>query len=1372
MPALRPELEFWRLCEEGRRPDPRQFVAQLQVVQPRHVAAILRMDQRFRWHQDDPLPAERYLKDFPAVAADADASFDLIYGEFLLREELGDEPECKDFLERFPDHTQRLRMQIELHQAIDNWEDDEQDTAPADPLTDSRQNFGRGAIQPGPLPKIPGYEIQGILGRGGMGIVYQARQVGLNRLVALKMVVAGKYADAEHLARFKAEAEAAARLHHPHIVQIYDLGEHEGLPYLTLEFVSGGTLAGLLAGGPLEPHRAARMILAMAEAIDFAHQRGIVHRDLKPANVLLSAEGRTNSTGAARSHPTPKIADFGLAKLVLEDLSTKTETGALVGTPSYMAPEQASGQVHRIGPAADIYALGAILYELLTGRPPFKAATLVETLHLVLSAEPASLSRLQPRTPRDLATICLKCLEKEPRRRYASAAELADDLTRFLNDQPIRARRTAGWERAWRFSRRNPVLSTLTLAVAVLLLAVTLVSTYSSMRLRQQLKRTLRAENGQRVATKLAQHEAWESYLAQAQARATSSQMGQRFAGLEAIRSAQSLLGEIGDNPERSMRLRNAAITCLALPDLRMVRARKGLLAEAATVNVPTPHDLLVIVEKSGTVVVRRASDDFELCRFPNELGPCFSPLVSDDGRHVALRTATRTVVWRIEGVEASRVCLLEGVSYPSFSADGNHLAVVDDREAAQLIALETGLSVRTLSEGPLMGACAFHGPTHRIAVPCAEAIEILDERTGQVLYKLPGTLWDYPALAWHPSGQYLAAGAYDEGIIVWDVEQQRRVMALPPGGQAMCLAFDRDGEYLLGHRTWSGHTTIWHVGTGRLVLNVPNFAELEIGHGCEGRLTLHRKYGPDVEVWEFEPARQRSFLPRQWVGDLGHPYHLAVSPDNRLLAAGSDKGLEIWHLPSQTLLASVPLGKCSVHFDTRGDLTVATGIAVTRWPIRSDLESVADAGGRTTVRVGPPEPVLPFGYDDYFLGASGNHSVLAARWSDGWSVVHRSDTTRMVPLPIVDDVRHVDISRDGRWVATAGWEDAGVKVWNAENGTLAADLAVGPLGSVCFSPDGRWLATTPGGVELWHTSNWTAGPKLQAEGTAASGLVVRFSPDSRMLAVVQPGGMTRLVDPDRGADLAVLYDPRTKLANAPTFTPDGTKFLTSSVLEEGGEVQIWDLAALRQELAKLGLDWDRLPLANPESAREMPPICQVDEGDNLRSLRVRTLLRETVALQSAGKTAESLVIARQAVKLDPSSARACNALAWPLLAGPQDLRDPQEGLRWARRAAELEPDNYYYRNTLGLALYRTGNLGEAIAMLEKNLASNQDAAAYDLYVLALCHAAQGNMDQARERFRQARAWHREHEEKLSSSWRIELPHFRDEAERAVKPEE
>ena len=373
-----------------------------------------------------------------------------------------------------PDLLTELRRQIDALRAFESFQ--ERDTKPS------------GEPTPAPMPReVNGYEVLELLGRGGMGVVYKARQPGLGRIVALKMILAAEHAGAEIRARFRREAEAAARLHHPGIVQIYEVGSGPNGDYIAMEYVEGGSLADELDGSPWKAPEAAALVAHLAEAIDHAHRAEIVHRDLKPANILRNAERgirnaeleTRNKTTLAEGNSSPgaarfafaqaKITDFGIAKR-LDEEQAATASGQILGTPSYMAPEQAAGHSRLVGPATDVYALGAILYELLAGRPPFRAASAIDTIRQVIDDEPVSLVRLNSKAPRDLETITQKCLHKEPARRYASAADLAADLKRFLAGEPIHARPVGTIERSIKWAKRRPTAAAL---IGVCVLALT-----------------------------------------------------------------------------------------------------------------------------------------------------------------------------------------------------------------------------------------------------------------------------------------------------------------------------------------------------------------------------------------------------------------------------------------------------------------------------------------------------------------------------------------------------------------------------------------------------------------------------------------------------------------------------------------------------------------------------------------------------------------------------------------------------------------------------------------------------------------------------------------------------------------------------------
>ena len=435
--------------------------------------------------------------------------------EEILDSERSPEEVCRDCAELLPQVHERLKR-LRLVEA---------QVGELFPETVSPSSGGaKPRVEPpAELPRIPGYDVQALLGYGGMGIVYKARDLRLNRPVAIKMLLAGAYARPEERERFFREAEAAAGLRHPNIVQVYDLGDHDSWPYFSLEFVEGGTLAQKLGGMPQPVRQAATLVITLAGAVEVAHQGGIIHRDLKPANVLLSADG------------TPKISDFGLARR-LDGGAALTLSGAAVGTPSYMAPEQAQGNTRAIGPALDIYSLGAILYKLLTGRPPFRAETASETEFQVITQEPVPPSRLNAKVPRDIETICLKCLEKDPARRYATAAELAADLERFLNDEPIRARPVRIFGRMNRWAKRNPAPAGLLSALVLTGLfafsaifwqwrkaeALAQAVTAANVQLTEQRKK---AVESQETAEQAGKAERWERYRSNIAAAAAALQL-------------------------------------------------------------------------------------------------------------------------------------------------------------------------------------------------------------------------------------------------------------------------------------------------------------------------------------------------------------------------------------------------------------------------------------------------------------------------------------------------------------------------------------------------------------------------------------------------------------------------------------------------------------------------------------------------------------------------------------------------------------------------------------------------------------------------------------------------------------------------------
>jgi serine/threonine-protein kinase len=482
----------------------------------RHLVDLVSLDLEYRWKALAPessasIPPrprlDHYLNRYPELGTRSSPPLELVGAEYYARTLWGDRPDESDYLSRFPEIAPVIRDEL---RRIDD------EIAREGPVyRPATRPDGQDTIEAtksinlnGSWPSIDGLEWLGVIGRGSMGIVYKARDVSLGRIVAIKTIAQGQHAALEQRNRFQAEARAVARLRHPNIIAIHQIGEHGSQPYLSLEFADGGDLDERLAEKPTGPREAAELTETLARAMHAVHEAGVLHRDLKPRNVLITSDG------------VPKISDFGLAKL-LDAGSECTASGQVMGTPSYMAPEQAEGHSKKIGPAADIYALGAILYKALTGRPPFLGSTALETLKLVSTTEVARPAQLRPDVPNDLETICLKCLQKEPSKRYASALDLADDLRRFLDGRSIAARPVGPAERFFRWCRRNPRLAAAWMLVVATVLGA--ISVYVGQTYRHN--RALRAE------------------VRRTEAKATEAHLGY----LEARSAMHAMLGRLDD---------------------------------------------------------------------------------------------------------------------------------------------------------------------------------------------------------------------------------------------------------------------------------------------------------------------------------------------------------------------------------------------------------------------------------------------------------------------------------------------------------------------------------------------------------------------------------------------------------------------------------------------------------------------------------------------------------------------------------------------------------------------------------------------------------------------------------------------------------
>jgi eukaryotic-like serine/threonine-protein kinase len=463
-----PESELEALWDNGQCPDVTAFLSARAgpELTTEVLVSLLEVDQRRRWLIGQRVNLRSYGKRFPVLLGEPEAFFELLYHEILVREGLGEDPDPEEYAREFPELAPRLKLQFEVHDALSSVDltGDDSDAV----ISLARADDGR-------TPEFPGYEILGEVGRGGMGIVYRARQVRPLRLVALKMILDGRFASEQELHRFENEVEAVAALDHPSAVPILEVGQQGPLHYFTMPFFSGGSLADAQERLLAEPRKSARLLIEIAGAVHHAHCRGILHRDLKPANILLDDAGR------------PYVTDFGLAKRSQAGTGL-TRKGDVLGSPGFMAPEQASGDSGAVTTATDVYGLGAILYALLTGRAPFAERSFHQTIARLQSEPPEPPSRISRAVPRPLELICLKCLEKEPARRYASAQAVAQDLNRYLAGEPLEAKPVSKSARLWLWVRRHPTQSALAGALVFAMLSGAAVATALWLRAEASLK--------------------------------------------------------------------------------------------------------------------------------------------------------------------------------------------------------------------------------------------------------------------------------------------------------------------------------------------------------------------------------------------------------------------------------------------------------------------------------------------------------------------------------------------------------------------------------------------------------------------------------------------------------------------------------------------------------------------------------------------------------------------------------------------------------------------------------------------------------------------------------------------------------------------